>query len=453
MLRRLLVGLLLIVCSAIVSAQPASPNITADFFADAYVTVASPLMGATPGPWTGEQVIYTVRYYSAVSAEYVVREPNFDAFYNAGKFTTSSAEIINGRQYVVISLSTILFPMRSGEIVIDPTEIDVLETVFTAGATVRTSPLVIYARPLPPVPPRDFINAVGDFEIRREITPRQLTVGTPAELTVTISGAGSIPITERPALSAKVDIPEYWRMYPLPSETQTQFSGGRIVGERVFKWQIIPDRAGSYVFGDQSVTYFDPITGYETISFPSITLEVLPGEGGVIETNRFNRNLLDQGSALKPVSLTAPPTIMQSPMLATLWGLPPVVALLVWGGLSTRRTLMHRRIEQRRHHALGRASQRLKMALDLNGQQAYLTIRGAIEGYLSDKTGGKAIHLVEAGEVMVAQGVNAELAARLIACAVGVDELRFSPQDPELAGQWVKDAAQALKAVDDAWRD
>ena len=117
----------------------------------------------------------------------------------------------------------------------------------------RAEAVEIDVKPLPAAGrPPEFSGAVGQFTFSAEGSPRQVKVGDPVTMKLTVSGRGNFDRVEAPALSESSG----WRVYP-PSANFHSEDEISIRGTKTFELAVIPEtkKTAMPVF---AFAYFDP---------------------------------------------------------------------------------------------------------------------------------------------------------------------------------------------------
>lgn len=437
-----LILLLALLLGVTVQAQPPRTIFTGDYHLEADVSKVQ--------PFVNEPVIYTMRYYAASPTNYALREPSYAGFYVAGQLTTTSAEIINGRQFLVISVQTVLIPLNLGPQVIDTARVTVPATVFSDAIELNSESLRVDVLPPPDPRPDGYAGAVGRFDAAWQVSAATATIGTPVTLRYRISGSGGLPVIARP----EIVVPEFWRAYPLPSQETLQFSGERLIGERIFEWLLIPDRAGSATIETAGFAFFDPeVMRYEQVALSPLRVEVIPAAGGRLETGRFDRSRLNQRLALVAVTGELGRAGDDSPAAVTLlWVLPPLAFLGVWGGQQARQAIKTQRMRVRHRAAFKVALRALDRAAAQAGEDAFAVIENALTGYAADRLGVDAISADHLAAEIAAGGLHPDLAHKLEAIALQAREMRYAPAGMSVdSAGIIRAAATILREVEQSW--
>jgi hypothetical protein len=334
-----------------------------------------------PTPFVGEQVVYTMQFYAESMPAHDYFEPRFEGWWRGESITTTVAEVIDGRQYTVVTYETILYPLQSGEMTIEAARIVVPETVFSEQLEFISEPIMLQVQPLPQ---QGVTSAVGRYTAEIEIEKSTLTLGEPITLRYRVSGTGNVAQVPLPELA----LPEGWRSYPNPATTSLTTRG---TGERIFEWRLMPEMAGTHEFPSNEFTYFDPQLGeYQTVTTPAFSVDVLPSEDGQRELPQFRRG------ANAPAALALKPTLTTSPSQTVplwVWLLPPLAAVMVWSSVEFRERRKIYNAEMRQQNALKMARTRLSAARKLSAKEAYGRIQETIEMYFADKVNHPEKHL------------------------------------------------------------
>jgi BatD DUF11 like domain len=239
-------------------------------------------------PVVGQQVLYTVYLYTrenigAISPSGV---PDFRGFWVRDvpipQQLTAELVEIDGRRYGRVPLiRKALFPLRPGRYQIQPAVVDVTVQTYDRSLffrphsepmRLRTEPAGVDVRPLPPAPP-GFAGAVGQIAMAVQVEPREVPLGEAATLTVRVGGVGNLQGLHEPAL----DLPPGLTAFPPQQEGADDVTGSRVRGTRIWRYSVIPERAGRYTLEPPRIAYFDPAAGeYKVATAPDLVLTALP---------------------------------------------------------------------------------------------------------------------------------------------------------------------------------
>lgn len=206
-------------------------------------------------------------------------------------------ETYNGRRYNVADLKqTILFPQRTGNLVIDPMKMTfVVKVPQAAGDDImaqffgsykeekyqaRSTPVTIHVKPLPEAgKPESFGGAVGHFSIESSVDKTELKANDALNYKVKITGSGNIKLLKD--LSTNFP-PEFEKYDPKITDTITENASG-VSGSRFYDYLLIPRNQGSYTIQPFEFSYFNPETGkYVSLSTRPFQIKV---DKGAAENN------------------------------------------------------------------------------------------------------------------------------------------------------------------------
>ena len=144
--------------------------------------------------------------------------------------------------------------------------------------TLRTDLAAMKVLPLPSAGrPADFSGAVGQFEVRSEVTPATVTAGDPLTLKLTVSGSGNFDRVSSPGLPNSAA----WKAYKPSARFEAEDSAG-LQGSKVFEQAVVPQQAGRAQLPALAFSYFDPDTRqYVTRQTQPLTVEVGAASGSV----------------------------------------------------------------------------------------------------------------------------------------------------------------------------
>jgi hypothetical protein len=161
--------------------------------------------------YENEKLIYKFKFYTNINLlsnpEYY--PPDFGGFWNDGSKPKDRYEVIDGSNYYVNEVNTVLYPVGTGLKTIAPTKLkiavmdfsssdDDLFSVFSnmsRGRTkvLETNPIDINVIALPKYGrPSGFSGAVGDFKIESSIDKQTAQTNEAVTLTIAVSGDGNM---------------------------------------------------------------------------------------------------------------------------------------------------------------------------------------------------------------------------------------------------------------------
>jgi hypothetical protein len=193
---------------------------------------------------------------------------------------------LNGRTYTEYRVfEAAYFPLNAQPVAFPSVSLNVLTKPAGKAEpvlqTFRTTPFAVQPRPLPPHPQRERA-AVGTFRWQESLTPTRGRTGQTLTYTVRLTGEGNL---------AGIDLrtpanDEAFDFYPPDVQQSVDRRAGRVAGEKVFSFPLIPKKAGTFALARYwSFVFFDPHTGrYETLR-PTTTVRISGAAlvGGVAE--------------------------------------------------------------------------------------------------------------------------------------------------------------------------
>ncbi|MCY3927889.1 MAG: BatD family protein [Acidobacteria bacterium] len=405
---------------------------------------------STDRPWQGQQVIYTWRFYSRVPVGQGSIESmefgNDVVVEDLGEVRQFQATI-EGVGYSVNEVRKALFPQRSGELTLPQTQLRVEVQVEQARRPSRrrsifddfddllggggrwvtkyllTEPLTLNVRPLPPAP-QGWNGLVGDFDIRAQLSRRELQVGQSATLEVQVGGTGNVQLLSEPGFP---ELPTF-KIYPDQPDANIDRSGRRLTGRKVFRRALVPLVAGPLEIPPIDLVYFDPELGeYATRSTDRIDLDVVPAEGEeelmlteslAPTTGKVAVRIL--ADDILPIRRTAAGIVSAAPQGWRLWVwfvcgvLPPFMYLALLTHHRRERRYAADRTLRRRQRALRDALSAAKKVRSGVGPGSAAEASGIVRRYVGDKLGleGSALTPSEAESALVRAGVDGAVASR-----------------------------------------
>jgi hypothetical protein len=236
-------------------------------------------------------------------------KPKYNDFWSQNidiKQLVGEEGMFKGEKYrFVVLRKTVLYPQKSGKLVIEPLSLDIdvqLPTnrrdmfgrvlVTEGNKRVSAGAKTIAVKALPEAgKPADFSGAVGKFNFKVTPSKTNLKNGESLDLVVSVTGSGNMKLFNLP----KPVVPNSLEMYDPVHDEKVNTSLSGMSGKISDKYTIIPQFKGNYPIKPMQFSYFDLNTGsYKTISSPEIMI-----------------NVLDDGSADNPVA-TATPTVQKN---------------------------------------------------------------------------------------------------------------------------------------------
>lgn len=263
--------------------------------------------------YIGEQITATYKLY--IHPELNVMQinptkiPSLNGFWNQELTIDKlewNREVVDGVPFnTAIIKQVVLFPQRSGNLVVDPYEFN-----FTVRLRVQSNqrsrdfwsffdddffgrsfrdfeykassdPLTIRVSEFDEIRPPDFTGAVGDLKMEAFLDRNKTKTGNPVSLKVRINGRGNLKLIQ----SLELNFPPGFEVYdPNVSENISTTASG-MSGSITFEYLIIPKNAGNFKIDPVAFTYFDLNTKkFRTLRSDEFVIEVEKGDavaGGV----------------------------------------------------------------------------------------------------------------------------------------------------------------------------
>ncbi len=431
--------------------------------------------------YTGEHLTATIKIYSKVNLSGFedVKFPSFDGFLKSDIETpplrSLDRENVNGQIYATGVISrVVLFPQKSGTLMIDPVEIECLvqqrsskasnsffDDFFDSYKTVRKSikspALKIKVKPLPPGKPADFSGAVGSFKLSASVDKMEVKANDAVTLKVRISGNGNLKLIA----PLKVDFPLDFESYDpkISSNLKTDLSGSS--GTKTFEYLMIPRFKGDYRISPLAFNYFDPATGkYKTLHSKEFQINVMAGDDdglNTLVTSPSKEGIKFIGKDIRFIK-TSPFKLVRKG--ETIWGSLWFIGLYIISLLIFIAVYIFRRkklkeesnIELLKNKKANKfAKKRLKLALAQlktnNSGAFYEAVLKALWGYLSDKLGIPLSGLSRdnAAEELKNKGIDEELVKEMIGL---IDQCEFAQYAPSVSdGNMDEIYKQAVKMI------
>lgn len=369
--------------------------------------------------YQGESLVADIKVYTKVGLAGFedIKFPQFTGFWSqdieSPQQISLVRENVNGQIYEVgLFKKVLLFPQRSGEIIIEPFDITMITQQrvrsnnpfddFFGGSYKRTpvrvksAPVKINVKPLPVNPPANFNGAVGDFNMSVSIDKNQVKANEAINLKIRIAGNGNLKLIK----PLKVDFPPDLDVYDPKTSVNTKASVSGVNGSITYDYLFIPRYAGNYRIAPIKFSYFDTKSKtYKTISSQEFEINVERGSGDEELTSGVVQGLSKEdvkfiGEDIRFLKTKSDLKKVETFVFGKLWFYAIYLgSLLIFIGiLIIRRTQVKQNANQAKvkNRKAGKVSQkRLKVAASYlkqnNAEKFYDEVLKAIWGYLSDK--------------------------------------------------------------------
>lgn len=391
--------------------------------------------------YEGEQLTATYKLYTRLPTNSsVTRVPAFKGFSakdielpNPPQATT---ERINGQLFKVFTIrKTLLFPLQSGTLELDPVEVDnqvrlvklvndnnnrkrprdIFEDFFNDPGfkdpfndpffddffnrpevtyedvpyKIQSTPIKITVKPLPvDTRPISYNGAVGNFTMKATIDKASLTTDDALTLKVVIAGQGNVNLLNGP----KIDIPGSFEKYDPKITDNIEKNSNPLSGSRQFEFALMPLEAGEHIIPPVEFSYFDPAAhAYKTIKSKAFTIKVSPGKQNKQDKEDFG---IDK-NVLIPIRKAPLQWVKDTSFFIGgfwYWLLLLIPALALTAGLLYRRRVQYQQVnaDMLKHRYANKAAlKRLELAArylkEGKDRAFYEETSRAVWGYLSHK--------------------------------------------------------------------
>ena len=429
--------------------------------------------------YLGEQVTVTYKLFQRVNLSGLEYKsmPSYDGFWkevlNDRKDFQMTEEVVDGVRYQTgILESVILFPQKTGDLVIDPfvlsTKVpvqqrrgrrsffdDFFSNYVTYDYELSSPILKINVKPLPAGKPSDFSGMVGKFDFEAALTTDQLEINDPVTLNITVSGEGNLKLLKPWSIKFPTGIEDH------PAQTHDNISskGGTIKGTRRYEFLMVPYRDGVFKLPPITFSYFDT-EKEEYVSFSNTDLSFKVGKGTEVHEGPDGSPSFknaDEISVLnEDIEYIKFNNLHLDPVGYSPFGSAKHVALSITPfALLTLLMLFHKKREEEQQDVVGTkrkkatalAQKRLKQAHELlqkgDSTAFFDEVANAAYGYLSDKYG---ISNAEMSKEKALQTLLSNQISEEVVTLTGklIDECgfaRFAPGDKSTLMQSVYDQA------------
>jgi hypothetical protein len=248
-------------------------------------------------------------------------KPKYNDFWSQNidiKQLVGEEGMFKGEKYrFVVLKKVILYPQKSGKLVIEPLSLDISVKLPTnrrdmfgrvllvdGNKRVSAGAKTISVKPLPEAgKPADFTGAVGKFDFKAIPSKTTLKNGESLDLALSVTGTGNLKLFTLP----KPEVPNALEMYDAVHDEKVNTPLSGMNGKISDSYTIIPQYKGDYVIKPMHFSYFDLGSGtYKTISSKEIKINVLDGptQTAVAPSNtNVGKNKIDKIEQFKFIDL------------------------------------------------------------------------------------------------------------------------------------------------------
>ncbi len=416
--------------------------------------------------YKGEPLKATIKLYTRVDIinNENLKMPTFNGFWAQDVTDTRNQgarrETYNDKVYDThIVREYLLYPQQSGDLVIEPAQIDIVAQVVVQSRNVdpffgggrdfynvrrhlESAPTTIDVKRLPSGSPTSFSGAVGKYTV--EMMPMASTTfeaNSAATLKIRVSGTGNLSFIQAP----KIELPNSFEQYNVRTTESINNGNQGATGYKEFEYPFIARSEGNYTIPAVKFSYFDPSTNaYTVLNTNPFSVTITPdssARSGAAQVERgvskMDISLL--GSDIRFIKLgKAKFTPVRDPLILS-WIYFVVVAAVVLIYILLF-VLLRRKIRDSKNEALRRgkrankmAVQRFKIAkkaMDENNERLFYEemLRG-LWGYMSDKLNIPVADLTKEcfRDELIKSGGDNDVAQAFSAIITRCDEAQYSP--------------------------
>ncbi|WP_436485724.1 BatD family protein [Chitinophaga sp. ARDCPP14] len=273
--------------------------------------------------YEGEQLTATYKLFTRLPTNSsVTKVPAFKGFsakdIELPNPPQATEERVNGIPYKVFTIrKTLLFPLQSGTLELDPVEVDnqvrLVKMVSKKGGSrgrdpfedffndpafrdpffddffnrpeveyqdvpykIQSNPIKINVKPVPvDGRPLSYNGAVGNFNMTAVVDKKKLTTDDALTLKVTVSGQGNVNLLNSP----KVETPTGFEKYDPKVTDDIEKNSNPLSGSRTFEYVLMPQEAGDHTIPAVEFSYFDPAANsYKTLRSQPFDIHIEQGK-------------------------------------------------------------------------------------------------------------------------------------------------------------------------------
>lgn len=417
-----------------------------------------------PEVFVGEQVTLTLLIYSRMDLMGVdsVTMPKLEGFLSQEIASPTNLQpeerSVGGVRYRAYLLrSKALFPLRAGEVSIEPAEADISSVAYPFNQRKlhrKSNALSLKVKPLPAG-----ATNVGRWRLSSTVNQTDLPLGEPVQLKVILEGRGNLKAVTLPKLEA----PASFRVFDPQQTEKNNVTKNQVGGQRIVEYVLVPQQTGKFELPGLSLQYFDPESQQvETTSTDPITITVRPAGTGAqaiavpgndpTQAEPVARNQLVAGglkSLRHTAKFSAPRDVAwRNPLFLPL-AITPLALGLVLGAVAFVRARAGQEDETSRRNKQAKAARkRLAQAEKLAGAgsttEFYAEVDKALRSFLEARLSRNVTGLTrpQLDEAMVAAKVSEPVRARVLGVFETCDTGRYAPG--------MGDAAARRRALEDA---
>lgn len=413
--------------------------------------------------YVGEQITATIKLYTKVNiSNYNTRfaGPDLRGFYKQDiemprQISLQREKVGNDIYSTGILRKMIIYPQRSGEIIIPEFELEavvpkqvrrptsIFDEFFGGGyqnvsVMLKSKPVKLNVKPLPGNQPLNFDGAVGSFKIGADVSETSVSTNDAITFKVTISGKGNIKLLE----GLDYELPPTFDQFDPTVKSLINTSTEGRTGKKIFEITAIPRHAGDFEVGPFRFSYFDPKTkSYETIRSQRFNISVersLDDTSSVMISNLSKEAVQLLGSDIKYIDTNTELKKYGFYLFGKYWFnfiyvflVLFLIVIIIIQRKQIKRNADQVRLKNRKANKVAR--KRMKVAKHLakinDENKFYEEITRAVWGYLSDKMNIPVSELSEEKirETLKDKSIDTEISDQLFDLIKRCEFARYAP--------------------------
>jgi hypothetical protein len=471
------------------SAQPQQPSSQDESAEPAGDDIFIRLEVDKKSAYVGEQINAWIKIYTKANIADIQppKGPNFTGFYaqevEIPPLSSLKPEKVgNDIYYTGVMRRVILFPQKSGELVVEPFDVlveiqrqvkrqsrSIFDDFFGSSyqrsrVSLQSKAVKFDIKPMPGNQPSGFSGAVGKFDLVASASASNVKTNDALTFKVKITGKGNIKLLE----SLNTNFPADFDVFEPVVKTSIDAGDFGASGTKTFEYTVIPRHAGNFIISPFTFTYFDPTLGsYKTLNTQAFNINVAKGENDsntVVVSNLSKEDVRLLGTDIRYIETNTKLIRKGHYIFGTNW----FFAIYIFFFMLFTAIIIIRRERIKSSNDLARsrnrkatrlAHKRLKKArlfLKSNQKQNFYEEMGkALWGYLSDKLNIPVSELSKerAIQVFMEYNVDSELVDKFFNLTELCEFARFAPggKDTEMP-EVMEQAEEILNKIDDKIR-
>ncbi len=419
--------------------------------------------------YQGEQIIASLKIYDKIAQLGGFNDfkfPSYSGFWAQEVKTPTNLSLTrekfnNQIYYSALLRQDVLFPQKSGTIIIEPCTVDcvvkekvgqrrnffgeLVDAYQNVQKVVKSKPRKVTVLPLPDGKPASFTGAVGsNFKFKMSVDRTELKSNESVTLKLVVSGHGNIQMVNKLA----VNFPASFDVFDPKVSNNINSSASGVRGSKTFEYLVIPREPGGYTIPATNFSYFDVKSkSYKTFTTQAINFKIGKGDKSAIVTTSGaaigSEEVANKGTDIRHIftqgfSLSK----NKKPFFGSLWFYLSYLIALVVAVLSIfligTKIKRNKNIVLQKNKRANRISQkRLKEAAKFmkeNNREAFYTeLIKALWGFLSDKLNIPLSELSRdtVKETLEKQNIDEQLVNEFITTVDNCEFAKYAPQGGE----------------------